>query len=47
MDCKPYNESDWKNSRRPERVSKVLPKEYLAELIALMQQKSAKMLAEV
>ena len=47
MDCKPYYESDWKNSRRPNRVSKVLPQEYLADLIVLMQEKSAKMLADV
>ena len=47
MDCKPYYESDWKNACRPNRVSKVLPQEYLADLIVLMQEKSAKMLADV
>ena len=44
MVCKPYYESDWKNSRRPNRVSTVLPKEHLADLIEMMQQKSEKML---
>lgn len=42
--CKPFKESDWKNARRPERVSTILPEEHLSEPIALMQQKSAKML---
>jgi hypothetical protein len=44
IDCKLFKESDWKNARRPERVTTILPKEYLSELIATMQEKSKEML---
>jgi hypothetical protein len=44
IDSKPFKESDWKNARRPERVSTILPEEHLSELIATMQEKSKEML---
>ena len=44
MECKTFTESDWKNARRPERVSTMLPLEYLEELISIMRQKSNELL---
>ena len=44
MECKTFTENDWKNARRPERVSTMLPLEYLEELISMMRQKSNELL---
>lgn len=44
MECKRFTVNDWKNARRPERASTMIPLEYLEELITMMQEKSKSML---
>lgn len=46
MNCKPFTIADLGNAQRPARMKHILPQEYLADILAYMQEKSAQLLSE-